>query len=38
MKGLLATLESLLDERKQHPILLVGAVKEGADMTLCAKH
>src|SRR4029434_8225263 len=29
MNGLLPTLESLLDERKQHPILLVGAVKEG---------
>jgi len=38
MEGLLAALESFLDERKQHPILLVRGVKEGADMTLCAKH
>src|SRR6267378_7117568 len=38
MKGLLAALESLLNERKQHPIFLVRAMKEGADVTLCAKH
>src|SRR6476661_3087123 len=38
MESLLAALESLLDERKQHPIFLVRAMKEGADVTLCAKH
>src|SRR6266542_2426392 len=36
MEGLLAALEAFFDERKQHPILLVGAVKERADMTLRA--
>src|SRR5712691_6211950 len=37
MESLLAALESFFDEWQQHPILLVRAVKEGADMTLCAK-
>src|SRR5262249_517362 len=37
-KSLLAALESFCDEWLQHPILLVSAVEEGADMTLCAKH
>src|SRR5215831_10348591 len=38
MESLLAALESFFDEWLQHPILLVRAVEEGADMTLCAKH
>jgi hypothetical protein len=37
MKGLVAALEPVFDEREYHPILLVGRVKESADMTLCAK-
>src|SRR5206468_470877 len=37
MEGLLAALESFFDERKQHPILLVRAMKERADMTLRAE-
>src|SRR5215831_12946786 len=38
MESLLAALESFFDEWLQHPILLVRAVEEGADMTLCTKH
>jgi len=38
MEGLLAALESLLDERQQYPILLGRAVKEGAEVKLCTKH
>jgi hypothetical protein len=37
MQALVAALEPVFDERKYHPILLVGRVKEGADVTLCAK-
>jgi hypothetical protein len=38
VEGLFATLESILDERKHHPILLVSAVEEGAHVTVCAQH
>ena len=38
VEGLLAAGESLLDERKQHPILLVVAVEKRADMTWRAKY
>src|SRR5215813_4702791 len=38
MESLLAALESFFDEWLQYPILLVRAVEEGANMTLCAKH
>src|SRR5258708_6838970 len=38
VEGPFATLESILDERKHHPILLVSAVEEGAHVTLCAQH
>src|SRR5262249_56452030 len=38
MESLLAAFESFFDEWLQHPILLVRAVEEGTDMTLCAKH
>lgn len=38
MEGPVAALESLLDEWKQYPVLLVRIVKEGTDMTWCAKH
>jgi hypothetical protein len=38
MEGLLAARESFLDERQQHPILLVRTVKECADVTLRAEH
>ena len=37
MEGPVAALEPLLDEWKQNPILFVRVVKEGTDMTLCAK-
>src|SRR5438132_1035414 len=38
MESLLAALKAFLDERQQHPILLVRAVKERADVTLRPKH
>src|SRR5882724_427583 len=38
MESLLAALESFPDEWRQHPILPVRAVKEGADVTVRAKH
>ena len=34
---LVATLEPVLNERKQHAILFVGAIEERTDMTSCAK-
>src|SRR5262245_35523243 len=37
MESLLAAFESFFDEWLQRPILLVRAVEEGTDMTLCAK-
>src|SRR5882762_9442224 len=38
VERLLAPLETLFDERKQHPVFLVGAVEERADMTFRVKH
>jgi hypothetical protein len=32
-----AALETVLDERQQHPVFLVGVAKEGTDMTCCAE-
>jgi hypothetical protein len=32
-----AAFETILDERQQHPVFLVGVAKEGADMTCCAE-
>jgi hypothetical protein len=37
MEGLLIALKPVLDERKDHPILLFSRMKEGADMALGAK-
>src|SRR5580700_4927846 len=37
VERLLAPLETLFDERKQHPVFFVGAMEERADMTLRAK-
>src|SRR5882762_8891372 len=38
VERLLAPLETLFDERKQHPVFFVGMMKEGADVSLRAKH
>src|SRR5437660_633187 len=38
MEGLLTARESVCDEGKQHPILLVRTVKERADVTFRAQH
>jgi hypothetical protein len=38
MEGLLTTLETLSDERKQYAIFFVMAVKERTDMTSRAEH
>src|SRR5258708_38631513 len=38
MEDLLAALEAFLNERQQHPIFFLRAVKECADMALSAKH
>jgi hypothetical protein len=36
--GLLAALEAVLNERKQHPILIIMVVEKRADMTWRAKY
>src|SRR5439155_25668069 len=38
MERLLAPLETVFDEWKQHPVFFVGVMKKGADVTLCVKH
>src|SRR3981189_1674592 len=37
MKGFVAPVEAVLDERAQHAVLLVVAVKEGANVTMPAE-
>src|SRR5216684_3447595 len=38
MERLLAPLETVFDEWKQHPVFFVGVMKKGADVTLRVKH
>src|SRR5580692_63659 len=38
VERLLAPLEPVFDERKQHTVFFVGVMKKGADVTLCVKH
>jgi hypothetical protein len=38
MKSLVASLETLFDERAKHPVLFVEAIKKSANVTLFAKH
>src|SRR5580704_573670 len=38
VERLLAPLEPVFDEWKQHAVFFVGVMKEGADVTLCVKH
>ena len=35
--GLLTEFQAILNERKQHPILVIGVVEKGADMTWMAQ-
>src|SRR5438876_4585353 len=37
VEGSFTTVEAVFDEGAKHPVLLVGAVEEGADMTLAAQ-
>src|SRR6266436_6111570 len=38
VERLLAPLEAVFDEWKQHPVFFVGVMKKGADVTLRVKH
>jgi hypothetical protein len=38
MEGLLAALEALFDERKQHSILIIRTIETCAEVTLFAEH
>jgi hypothetical protein len=37
MKAFFSSIESIFDERTEHFVLLIGAVKEGADVTMMAE-
>src|SRR3984885_8011860 len=38
VERLLAPLEPVFDEWKQHAVFFVGVMKKGTDVTLCVKH